>query len=179
MVILFPSFPTPLVINTIEQEVINIESAAYEVIEYGTPYNSVDHGVNPKDLPDHILVSDEPADTTGFVRKRTWASNRIDEDLYNFQIDYEGNNPDYPIYSRTYILPRDGYTPLPALSPDPIDESAKLVSESLTNEVQPAELGNQYVKVVRYIILFLVRLLSLLSILMVKYKFPRLLPFRK
>lgn len=145
-----PEYPTPILGSTIETEVVSIAAGKYEPLEYAlTRYNDIDHGDFPKDLPDHVLVYDAPYDQEGKYRKRVWVNNRISQDLYNFQIDYEGQNPDFPIYTRAYILPRDEYTPLDSLSKDPIDEYALLISEQVINETQPPELANVFVKVVR------------------------------
>lgn len=143
------TYPTPNISDSIETEVVSIGAGKYTPLAYGTPYPNVEHGAFPKDLPDHILVHDAPADNEGKYRKRIWVNSRIDQDLYNFQIDFEGNNPAYPIYSHEYIVLRDGYTPLPILSPDPLDSNAKLISERLVNQVDPQELGSQFVRIVR------------------------------
>lgn len=143
-------FPVPILDSTIESEIVSMAAGKYEPLEYGlTRFNSVDHGDFPKDLPNHFLVYDAPYNQEGTLRKRVWVNDRIDQDRYNFKIDYEGNNPEFPLYIRTYIVRRDGYTPLVALSKDPVDEYALLISEQVLNETQPAELTNALVKVVR------------------------------
>ena len=144
-----PTYPTPIISNTIEAERVMVETGKYTPVPFGTRYNDIKHGSFPKDLPDHVLVYDSPEDPDGRYRKRIWVNNRIDQDLYNFQVDYEGNNPAFPIYTRVYVLPRDAYTPLLALTDDPVDPHAKLISEQLVNQTEPQELSTQYVKVAR------------------------------
>lgn len=143
------TYPTPNISDSIETEIVSIGAGKYTPLAYGTPYSSIEHGSFPKDLPDHILVHDAPHDNEGKLRKRIWVNSRIDQDLYNFQIDYEGDNPEYPVYTHEYIVMRDGYSPLPVLSPDPLDAAAKLVSEKLLNQTEPSELGSQFVRVIR------------------------------
>jgi hypothetical protein len=142
-------YPTPILGNTIETEVLSVTSGKYDPLPYGTRFNDVQHGEFPKHLPDHVLVYDAPYNQDGTLRRRVWVNDRLDQELYNIQIDYEGNNPAFPIYTRVYVLPRDGYTPLAALSLDPVDEFAFLISEQVINETQPPELANIFVKVVR------------------------------
>lgn len=145
-----PEFPTPILDNTIETEIVSISSGKYVPLEYDlTRYNAVDHGEFPKDLPDHVLVYDAPYNQEGTLRRRVWVNDRVLQELYNFSIDFEGDNPRFPIYTRTYLLRRDGYTPLDALSKDPVDEYAFLISEKVINETDPPELSNVLVKVVR------------------------------
>ena len=144
-----PSYPTPLIEDTIEVETVDTVAGRYNPIPFGTKYSEVEHGAFAKDLPHHILVSDAPADVTGGKRKRTWVSNRLDQDRYNFSISYEQNDTEFPNYTRVYVLPREGYTPLDLLSEDPYDPFARLVAEEALNETDPPELRNAYVKVAR------------------------------
>lgn len=143
------TFPTPLVEDTIEVEGVDTAAGHYARLPFGTRYNDVDHGAHPKDLPDHVLVADEASDASGIMRKRTWASMRVDQDLYNFNVSYEGNDVEFPTYTRTYVLPREGYSPLELLTPDPFDPFAFLVAEQVVSEVEPAQLKSVFVKVVR------------------------------
>lgn len=145
-----PEYPTPILENTIETEIVSVSSGKYVPLEYDvTRYNSVEHGEFPQDLPDHVLVHDSPYNQEGTFRRRVWINDRVNQDLYNFTIEFEGDNPQFPVYTRTYLLRRDGYTPLAALSKDPVDEYAFLVSEKVSNETTPPELSNILVKVVR------------------------------
>lgn len=144
-----PTYPTPLIADTIEVEVVDSVAGRYEPIEFGTRYSEVEHGAFAKDLPNHVLVADVSADASGTMRRRTWVSDRIDQDQYNFAISFENNDPVYPNYTRVYVLRREGYEPLELLSEDPYDPFAFLIAEQLINETEPAELRNAYVKVVR------------------------------
>ena len=143
------TFPTPLLDDTIEVESVDTVAGHYARLPFGTRYNDVDHGAFVKDLPDHVLVADEASDASGIMRKRTWASSRVDQDIYNFNLAYEGNDVDFPTYTRTYVYPREGYTPLELLTPDPFDPFAFLVAEQVVSEVEPAQLRSLFIKVVR------------------------------
>ena len=140
------SFPTPLIEDTIEVETVDNVAGHYSPLQFGTHYNDVDHGAFAKDLPDHILVGDEIA---GAYRNRTWAAPREDQDLYNFNVSFEGNDIEFPTYTRTYVFAREGYQPLELLTPDPFDPFAFLTAEQLVSDVEPAQLKSVFVKVVR------------------------------
>jgi hypothetical protein len=143
------TFPTPLIEDTLEVEMVDTTAGHYQPLPFGTPYPDVEHGAFPKDLPEHVLVADEPGDSSGTMRKRTWAGPRGGQDLYNFAVSFDGNDVDFPVYTRTYILPREGYQPLELLTPDPADPFAFLISEQLAPDVDPAQLKSQFVKVTR------------------------------
>ena len=143
------TFPTPNIVDTIEVESVDSAAGHYARLPFGTKYNDVDHGAHPKDLPDHVLCSEESGDASGIMRKRTWASTRVDQDQYNFNVSYDGNEVEFPVYTRTYVLPREGYQPLELLSPDPLDPFAFLTAEQVISEVEPAQLRSIFIKVVR------------------------------
>jgi hypothetical protein len=143
------SYPTARIEDSIEVEYVDAVAGRYVPIAFGTRYNEVEHGAFAKDLPDHVLVADSPSDASGQGRKRTWVSNRLDQDKYNFAISYEGNETAFPTYTRTYIVPREGYEPLDLLSPDSYDPFALLIGEQVLSETEPPELKTCYLKVVR------------------------------
>ena len=143
------TFATPLVEDTIEIEMVDLAAGQWVQLPFGTRFNDIEHGAFPKDLPDHVLVADEPADASGLLRRRTWASNRTDQDRYNFNLSYDGNSVEHPIYTRTYVFLREGYTPEELLTPDPFDPNAFLVSEQMISETEPASLRSVFVKVAR------------------------------
>jgi hypothetical protein len=143
------TYPTPVIEDSIEVETVDTAAGGYSLKPFGTPYNEVEHSAFVKDLPDHILVGDEAADTGGIVRKRTWAKVRAAQDRYNFAISYDGNDVEYPVYTRSYVLPREGYTPVELLSPDPFDPFALLIAEQEVPDLEPAQLKSIFVKVTR------------------------------
>jgi hypothetical protein len=143
------TFPTPLIEDTLEVEMVDTTAGHYTPLPFGTPYPDVEHGAFPKDLPEHVLVADEPGDSSGTMRKRTWAGPRGGQDLYNFAVSFDGNDVDFPVYTRTYILPREGYQPLELLTPDPADPFAFLIGETVEKDIDPAQLKSQFIRVTR------------------------------
>lgn len=143
------NFPTPVIADKILNEYINTTQGSYQPLDYGTPFDAVVHNAFQGSYPNHVLVYQSPVDLDGYVVRRVWASNRVDQDSYNYSITYAESDPDFPTYTRTYVYPREGYVPLEPLSPDPEDPGALLVSEVMINETEPPELSSQYIKVVR------------------------------
>ena len=147
----FPTYPTPSIEDSIETEFVDSIAGRYSPLPFGTRYSEVEHGAFALDLPSHVLISDVAADATGVsgLRKRLWASNRLDQDRYNFAVGYENQDPEYPNYTRVYILEREGYSPLDLYSPDPFDPFAILTAEQVMSETDPPELKTVFLKVVR------------------------------
>jgi hypothetical protein len=143
------NYPTARIEDSIEIEYVDAVAGRYTPIPFGTKWSELEHGAFTPDLPDHVLVADSPVDASGTMRKRTWVSNRLDQDRYNFAIAYENNDTDFPTYTRTYVLPREGYEPLPLLSPDSFDPFAFLIGEQVLPDTDPPELKTCYLKVVR------------------------------
>lgn len=143
------TYPTPLIEDSYEVETVDSAAGGYSLQPYGTPYGEVDHGAFAKDLPEHVLVEDAPADAAGIMRKRTWAKPRDAQDRYNFALSYDGNDTEYPVYTRSYVFLREGYTPLELLSPDPYDPHAFLIAEQVASDLEPAQLKSVFIKVTR------------------------------
>src|SRR4029077_190619 len=144
-----PTYPTALIEDSIEVETVDSVTGRYEPIKFGTKYSEVEHGAFAKNLPNHVLCGDSATDSTGTQRKRTWVSNRLDQDKYNFAVSYETNDTEFPTYTRTYDLPREGYEPLELLTPDSYDPFAYLIGEQVLTETDPPELRTVFLKVVR------------------------------
>jgi hypothetical protein len=143
------AYPTPLIEDTIEVEVVDAVAGLYHPAKFGTRYSQVEHGAFAKELENYLLCADVAADNEGRLRKRTWVSPRVDQEQYNFAISYEANQLDFPTYTRSYVFEREGYSPLDLLSPDPIDPFAFLVAEQVLEAIDPPELRNVFIKVVR------------------------------
>jgi len=141
------SFPTPVLNDVIVAEVVNAWKGDYQALEYGTKWDDVPHGSQQISRPDHKLVFQTTISEDGQWVRRIWANDRVDQDTYNYAIKYSGGSPDHPIYIRTYVEPRDTYTPLPENTPDPVYPSALLVDEEVVR--QQNELDSEYVQVVR------------------------------
>ena len=134
------SYPTPEVANIVITLDVDSRLPGYKVLEYGTLYPDQTR------YPGAKLVAQTPLEDDRFVR-RVFATDRVNQDTYNYAIRFSAGEPDYPIYVRTYVELRDTYAPLPDNSPDPVIPGAFLVDE----EASPAEgeLNNLYLTVTR------------------------------
>lgn len=147
-----PSYPTPNYKDVIYTELVNTETN-YTPLEYGTEYNSVEHGANTGSKPGFQLVFQEPADINGTIVRRWWVNNRTDQNAYNSSTEYAEGDPEFPTITRVYVYPRDTYPgengPLEPLSDDPKFPDAKLVQERQLNETTPEQISSKYITVVR------------------------------
>ena len=134
------SYPTPEVADIVITVDVDSRLPGYKVLEYGTLYPDQTR------YPGAKLVAQTPLEDDRFVR-RVFATDRVNQETYNYAIQFSAGEPDYPIYVRTYVEPRDTYVPLADNSPDPVIPGAFLVDE----EAAPAdgELNNLYLKVTR------------------------------
>lgn len=141
------SFPTPVIDDVVITEIVNAWKGNYTPLEYGVMWDDVPHASMQGSHPDHKLVYQDPASQDGEWIKRIWVNDRVNQDSYNYAIKYSGGSPLHPIYVRTYILPREGYAPLPDGTPDEVYPTAFSVDE----ETSPAdgELNSKYIKVTR------------------------------
>lgn len=122
------SFPTPNLDDLVVLVDVDSRLPGYKPLEYGTPHPDQTR------FPGAKLVSQEPLDDDRFVR-RIYATDRVNQETYNYAIRYSGGSDRHPIYIRTYVEPRDEYKPFPDLTPDPLFAGAVLVDE----EADPAE----------------------------------------
>ena len=134
------SYPTPEVADIVITVDVDSRLPGYKVLEYGTLYPDQTR------YPGAKLVAQTPIEDDRFIR-RVFATDRVNQEAYNYAIQFSAGEPDYPIYVRTYVEPRDTYAPLADNSPDPVIPGAFLVDE----EAVPAdgELNNLYLKVTR------------------------------
>jgi len=141
------SLPTPVIDDVIITEVVNSWKGDYQKLEYGTMWDSVPHGSQQGSFPEHKLVFQQVSSEDGQWVKRIWVNDRVNQDSYNYAIKYSAGSLAHPIYTRTYIVPRDGYTPLPEGTPDTIFPTAVLVDEEA--ERTGNELDSRYITVTR------------------------------
>lgn len=136
------TYPSPLSRDILFYELRKTDLAAYSVVpEYGTPHP------DKNKYPKHKLIFAELSDRPG--EYRWWyAADRTEQDKYNAQITYPySGNREYPRYTRTYLLPRDGYAPLLPGAADPVVSGAILVAQA----AKPADppLASLYLEVTR------------------------------
>jgi hypothetical protein len=142
-----PSFPTPVIKDTVIVEVVNAWKGDYVPLEYGAKWDDHPHASQQGSFPDHKLISQAPTSEDGQWVKRIWANDRVDQDTYNYAIKYSAGSDAHPIYIRTYLEPRDTYAPRLDNSPDPLFPSAVLVDEEVTRT--EGEFDSRYVQVTR------------------------------
>ncbi len=141
------SFPTPVIDDVVISEIVNSWKGDYQPLEYGTLWKDVPHAPNQGSFPEHKLVYQQPTSEDGQWIKRIWVNDRVNQDSYNYAIKYSAGSQDHPIYIRTYIVPREGYAPLPDGTPDPLFPTAVLVDEEVTRN--EGELDSKYITVTR------------------------------
>lgn len=140
-----PSYPTPIISDRIYTEVVSTEVGSYEALETGTVYNSSIHTSFTGPSDGFELVFQTPVDPNGFWIRRVWANPRINQQEYNYSVEYSGDDPDYPIVTRLDVVKREEYVPQSILSPDVMFPDALLVTEKMLNQTQPAEINSLYV----------------------------------
>jgi hypothetical protein len=141
------SLPTPVIDDVIITETVNAWKGDYQKLEYGTKWDSVPHGSQQGSFPEHKLVFQQTSSEDGQWVKRIWANDRVNQDSYNYAIKYSAGSQAHPIYIRTYVLPRETYSPIPDGTPDPLFPSALLVDEEATRI--EGELDSKYITVTR------------------------------
>jgi len=141
------SFPTPVIDDVVISEVVNAWKGDYQPLEYGVLWKDVSHAPNQGSFPEHKLVYQQPTSEDGQWVKRIWVNDRVNQDSYNYAIKYSAGSQEHPIYIRTYIVPREGYAPLPDGTPDPLFPTAVLVDEEVTRN--EGELDSKYITVTR------------------------------
>lgn len=98
------SYPTPSIRDILISEIVDTHQPSYQALDYGTPYPDT---IN---FPNHVLVKQHPR-SYEYI-ERIYASQRVDEDAYNYGITYQNEDTTKPIFSRTYYVKRSTYSPL-------------------------------------------------------------------
>ena len=135
------SFPTPNIDDLVVIQDVDSRLPGYKPLEYGTLHPDQTRFSGAK------LVSQEPLDNSDQFVRRIYATDRADQDSYNYAVKYSSGSVEHPIYIRTYVEPREGYIPLEDGSPDPFFPGAFLVEEEMA-QVE-GELNSLYVRVIR------------------------------
>lgn len=135
------TFPTPNIDDLVVLVDVDSRLPGYKPLEYGTLHPDQTR------FPGAKLVYQEPIDGSDQFIRRIYATDRRNQDSYNYAIKYSGGSQEHPIYIRTYVEPRDGYAPLPDGTPDPLNPGAFIVEEE-TAPVE-GELNSLYFRVSR------------------------------
>ena len=137
-----PSYPTPNVPDfytksghIILQEKVSVEKGNYTPLplDGSVVYSGRDASKWPSPL---YLVAERPT-VDGEYSIRYWANDRTyaSQDPWNYNVSYSGDNPSYPIYTRTYIVRRDQYTPVAIGTADPIIGGNAVVTKQEMQEL--------------------------------------------
>ena len=152
-----PQYPTPNVPDfyTKDGHIILVEKVSAEKGSYNpqpldgsVTYSKRDANKWPTDL---YLVYQKPDETGAFVynyyaNDRTLAS----QDAWNFGLDYSLNNPDFPVISRTYIVPRSQYETVELGATDPVFGGNQIIAAQKKVELpDDSPLRSRYVGVQR------------------------------
>lgn len=135
------SFPTPNIDDLVVVVDVDSRLPGYKPLEYGALHPDQTR------FPGAKLVYQEPLDNSDQFVRRIYTTDRADQDAYNYAIKYSAGSPKHPIYIRTYVEPRESYSPLADGTPDPLFPDAFLVEEEMA-QVE-GELNSLYVKVSR------------------------------
>lgn len=135
------SFPTPNIDDLVVVVDVDSRLPGYKPLDYGTPHPDQTR------FPGAKLVYQAPIDNADQFVRRIYATDRADQDAYNYAIKYSSGSPGHPIYIRSYVEPRAEYTPLADGSPDAVFTDAYLVEEEMA--AVEGELNSLYVRVTR------------------------------
>jgi hypothetical protein len=97
------------------------------------------------------LVAERPTPDGEFCY-RFWANDRslASQNLWNYGVTYQDENPDYPIFSRTYIVPRSQYVPVALGEVDPVFGGTAIITKQGMAELpEDNPLASRYVQVQR------------------------------
>jgi hypothetical protein len=152
-----PQYPTPNVPDfytkdghIILVEKVSAEKGAYnpQPLDGSITYDKRDANKWPSTL---YLVYQKPDETGQFVynyyaNDRTLAS----QDPWNYNIQYSEENPSYPVYTRTYLVPRSQYTTVAIGATDPVfGGNAVIVKQAMAELEDGNPLRSRYVQVQR------------------------------
>jgi hypothetical protein len=155
-----PTYPTPSVPDfykkdghIILMEKVSAEKGAYNPLplDGSVTYKGRDANKWPSTL---YLVAQRPTPDGEFVM-RFWANDRslASQNAWNYNITYSAENPDFPVYSRQYIIPRSkyktsGYPPFVLGTPDPIaGGNTKITKQTMMELGDENPLRSRYVSV--------------------------------
>ena len=92
-------FPTPNLSDRVFHELHDSTQMNYTIPQYGALHP------NQNKYEGFKLAMIKPANESGWVYW-FYLNERLNQDEYNFEIQYPYPNTDYPVYVRTYVLPR-------------------------------------------------------------------------
>jgi len=150
-------YPTPIVPDfyTKNGDIILVVKESFEKGSYNPkPLDgSITYtGRDANKWPDTLyLVAQRPTEDGEYVYN-FYANDRSleSQDIYNYGVEYSENNPDYPITSRQYIVPREQYEPVELGATDPVFGGDQIISQQKMVELPDENpLRSRYVAVQR------------------------------
>jgi hypothetical protein len=102
---------------------VDSRAGNYAPIEYGTAHPDTTR------YPGYVLVYQKALKEDDTTVRRFYAAPRLNQDDYNFSIDYPHGDTAYPQYVRTYVLPRDGYVVVAPGTADPVVATLGLIKQ--------------------------------------------------
>ena len=151
-----PQYPTPNVPDFYKKDghiilvdKISADKGSYNPapLDGSVTYSGKDANKFPSPL---YLVRETPTQDGLFVY-RTWANDRTyaSQDPWNYGVKYSDNDPTFPIYTRTYITPRDQYAYIAKGKIDPVfSGTALVVSQEMQELPDDHPLRSRHVQVV-------------------------------
>lgn len=109
------SFPTPDLADRVYVVRKDTRAAGYKLPAKGDPYE----GPNANEFEDFMFSTSQPSDQTGWV-DHFYLNERLNQDAYNFTIEYPYADVNYPQLTRTYVLLRADFTEPTADDLDPV-----------------------------------------------------------
>lgn len=111
-------------------EKVSVEKGSYEVLD--PSQNNIYTGIDADKYPTLYLVSQKSTEDGKWII-RYWASDRdaAIQNLWNYRLEFEGDNSGYPQYLRELYIPRDQYSPATTFSSA---ASGSLLSIKVTNQ---------------------------------------------
>ena len=150
-----PQYPTPYVPDFYKKsghivlvEKVDVQKGNYnpQPLDGSVIYKNPDADKYPSPL---YLVAERPT-PDGEHCYRFWANDRTyaEQDPWNYGISYSSENPDYPVYSREYIIARDDYDAFPLGQQDPVfGGNAIIVKQQMAELPDDNSLRSRYVSV--------------------------------
>jgi hypothetical protein len=89
------SFPTPNIKDLVVIQDVDSRLPGYKALDYGTPHPDQTKFKGAK------LVYQEPLENSDSFVRRIYATDRLDQDAYNYAVKYSAGSPNHPIYVRS------------------------------------------------------------------------------
>ena len=126
------AFPVPFFGNRVFRVSRDPAAGRYEELPPGTPLSECPFAgvyvTDPEKFDGYFLAKIVPNSQTG-LHDWFFLNERANEDDYNFETAYEGEDPEFPIVTRTYVMLRSRYEAAEFTETDPVIEGLTLSSQ--------------------------------------------------